>query len=201
VAKAAWPIVCTSKEEGGLGVLNLQTHNEALILKHLHKFFNKSDLPWVELIWDKYYRNGRLPNINTPRGSFWWRDALKLLDKYNGLASVIISSGQTCLLWDDLWNGQVRKMLFPELHSFARNKSLSLSQAHNSNSLLELFNLPLSVEAHLQFQELQLELSTLRLNYLNDKWTYIWGSPIFSSSKAYKSLSGHSQVGPIFKWL
>ena len=169
MAKAAWPIVCTSKEEGGLGVLNLQTHNEALILKHLHKFFNKSDLPWVELIWDKYYRNGRLPNINTPRGSFWWRDALKLLDKYNGLASVIISSGQTCLLWDDLWNGQVRKMLFPELHSFARNKSLSLSQAHNSNSLLEFFNLPLSVEAHLQFQELQLELSTLRLNYLNDK--------------------------------
>jgi hypothetical protein len=47
VAKAAWPVVCTPKEEGGLGALNLQTHNEALILKHLHKFFNRINLPWV----------------------------------------------------------------------------------------------------------------------------------------------------------
>lgn len=49
VAKAAWSIVCTSKNEGGLGVLNLQTHNEALMLKHLHKFFNKHDIPWVKV--------------------------------------------------------------------------------------------------------------------------------------------------------
>jgi hypothetical protein len=45
VAKAAWPLVCIPKEGGGLGVLNIQTHNEALLLKHLHKFFNKCSLP------------------------------------------------------------------------------------------------------------------------------------------------------------
>jgi hypothetical protein len=45
VAKAAWPLVYIPKEEGGLGVLNLQTHNEALLLKHLYKFFNKCNLP------------------------------------------------------------------------------------------------------------------------------------------------------------
>lgn len=105
VAKAAWLVVCLPKEEGGLGVLNLQTQNEAFILKHLHKFFNKLPLPWVELIWDKHYRNGKLPNTLVPKGSFWWRDALKLLDKYKGLASVVVSNGETCLLWEDLWNG------------------------------------------------------------------------------------------------
>lgn len=31
VAKAAWPIVCIPKEEGGMGILNLQTHNESPI--------------------------------------------------------------------------------------------------------------------------------------------------------------------------
>jgi hypothetical protein len=30
VATAAWSVVCIPKEEGGLGVLNIQTHNEAL---------------------------------------------------------------------------------------------------------------------------------------------------------------------------
>jgi hypothetical protein len=33
--------------QGGIGILNIQTQNEALILKHLHKFFNSFDLPWV----------------------------------------------------------------------------------------------------------------------------------------------------------
>ena len=47
--KAAWHMVCLPKEEGGLGVINLKTHNEALLLKNLHKFFKKSDIPW--LIW------------------------------------------------------------------------------------------------------------------------------------------------------
>jgi len=49
------------KKEGGLGVLNLRTQNEALLMKHLHKFFNRKDIPWVQLIWEKYYNDGSLP--------------------------------------------------------------------------------------------------------------------------------------------
>jgi len=48
--KAAWELVCLPKKEGGLGVLNLRTQNEELLLKHLHKFYNKMDIPWVHLI-------------------------------------------------------------------------------------------------------------------------------------------------------
>jgi len=59
--KAAWTGVCRSKEEGGLGVLNLKTQNEALLLKHLFKFFNKEDIPWVSLVSKSYYSSGILP--------------------------------------------------------------------------------------------------------------------------------------------
>jgi len=48
--KAAWDLVCDSKKNGGLGVIKLQTQNESLLLKHFHKFFNKLDVPWVNLI-------------------------------------------------------------------------------------------------------------------------------------------------------
>ena len=44
-AKAAWPMVTKSKEEGGLGVLDLKTQNEVLLLKNFHKFYNKADIP------------------------------------------------------------------------------------------------------------------------------------------------------------
>ena len=50
----AWEIVQKPKEKGGLGVINLKLQNEALLLKHLHKFYNQADIPWIKLIWFKY---------------------------------------------------------------------------------------------------------------------------------------------------
>ena len=58
--EGAWNMVCLPKEEGDLGVLNLRTQNEALLLQNLHKFFNKEDIPWVQLVWEKHYQNDKL---------------------------------------------------------------------------------------------------------------------------------------------
>lgn len=58
---AAWHLVCRSKEEGGLGVIQLSTQNDAMLMKFLHKFYNKANLPWVHLIWHNYYTNGTMP--------------------------------------------------------------------------------------------------------------------------------------------
>jgi hypothetical protein len=41
----AWKRVCRSKEEGGLGIINLKNHNSALLMMCLHKFYNRLDLP------------------------------------------------------------------------------------------------------------------------------------------------------------
>jgi hypothetical protein len=35
----------SAKEQRGLGVVRLETHNKALLLKFLHKLFNNHDLP------------------------------------------------------------------------------------------------------------------------------------------------------------
>lgn len=36
----AWEEVCKSKEQGGLGVIDLKSQNTALLMKFLHKFYN-----------------------------------------------------------------------------------------------------------------------------------------------------------------
>lgn len=59
--KVAWDMICLSKNEGGLGVLNLKKQNEALMMKNLHKF-NGLGIPWVNLVWEKLYSNGKLPS-------------------------------------------------------------------------------------------------------------------------------------------
>jgi hypothetical protein len=70
-ALVAWKKICRPKAQGGLGVLDLNIQNKALLLKNLHKFYNRQDIPWVQLIWNSYYTNGAIPG-NQLEGSFWW---------------------------------------------------------------------------------------------------------------------------------
>ncbi|WVZ97553.1 hypothetical protein U9M48_043079 [Paspalum notatum var. saurae] len=198
--KAAWPLVCSRKESGGLGVTRLKTQNEALQMKFLHKFFNRIDIPWVHLIWEKYYSSGSLPKIKS-KGSFWWRDVLKLLDKFKGMARPIIGNGNSCYFWDDLWSSNVLAAMFPELHSFAKNKNLSLQGFLSHEDSASLFHLPLSVQAYQQFLELPSLLQVVSLQDDSDTWTYIWGNTQYSTKKAYVHLSGYRSVHPAFKWL
>ena len=200
VSKAAWPVICTTKEQGGLGVLNLSTQNEALLLKNFHKFFNKENIPWVKLIWEMYYANGRLPQ-NKRKGSFWWRDLLKLLNKFKGMASCQINDGSSCFLWEDIWNGHNLKLDCPQLFSFAKNTNLTLRKAKEMNNLYSGFCLPFSVQAFEQFQGLEQLLGELHLEDEPDRWCYTWGTNIFSTKKAYRYLIGHEEVDPIFKRL
>jgi hypothetical protein len=76
-----------------LGVIDLQTQNEALLLKHLINFVNREDIPWVALIRESYYEFGNYP-LRSNKGSFWWRDILKLLDKFKGMAMVNINNSK-----------------------------------------------------------------------------------------------------------
>lgn len=50
--KATCQMVCIEKEEGGLGVINLEIQNQALLMKNLDKFFNKKYILWVNLAWE-----------------------------------------------------------------------------------------------------------------------------------------------------
>jgi hypothetical protein len=44
-------MLCKPKDKGGLGSDNFTKQNEALVLKHIDKLFNKADLPLVHLMW------------------------------------------------------------------------------------------------------------------------------------------------------
>ena len=196
--KAAWEMVCVPKEEGGLGVIDLKKHNEALLVKNLDKFFNKKDLPWVSLVWEKHYNNGKLPSA-TKKGSFWWRDILKLLQPFKSFSIIHIQNGSTCLFWEDKWIQQTLENDYPELHSFAKNKVISVRDFYAQQHLPDLFNLPLSTEAYSQMQAVQSFLEHFPLIDEDDKWSSNWGE--FSAARTYSFLIGHRDVHQAYKWL
>jgi hypothetical protein len=145
--KAAWSSVCLPKSEGGLGVINISVHNDALLLKFLSKFYNRADIPWVNLVWENYYQNGKLLG-QQKKGSFWWRDIIKLTNLFKGVAIPKVQEGSTILFWQDLWNEQILQQQFPELFSFALNPNATVKAVLNAPSWLRIF-IPPSLWKHI----------------------------------------------------
>lgn len=117
-----------------------------MLLKFLHKFFSRADIPWVNLIWDNYYSEGELPG-QRKRGSFWWRDVIKLLPSFKELATPAARDGASIQLWHDHWNGDAAAQTFPELFSFAKNPWISFKNYLALSSPIAHFHTPLSIQA------------------------------------------------------
>jgi hypothetical protein len=43
------------------------------------------------------------------KASFWWKDILKLTDKFRGMAAVHIIDEKACRLWENIWNDIIPK--------------------------------------------------------------------------------------------
>ena len=143
------------KVKGGLGVLNSRIQNDALLLKQLHKFSNKKNIPWVQLIWYKYYANGKVPHGSKEVGSFCWKDILRLSVLYRGIARCQLGDGSTVLIWEDLLFTELLSLKYPSVFSFVRNKRISVKEVMEIDDLDSLFSLPLSEQAYTQLQALR----------------------------------------------
>jgi hypothetical protein len=183
-----------------VGVLDLATYNEAMLLKFLHKLFSKADIPWVKIVWDNYYQNGKLSGQNK-KGSFWWKDIVKILHKFKDLAAVSVADGSSVIFWKDHWNGITPAQRFPELFSIAKYPSASFSETVSRTDFLCNFSLPLSVQANDQLLELQNHIDNRPASDGHDVWSYSWGNRNFSTAKAYKALVGQRPTHPAFLWI
>jgi hypothetical protein len=160
------------KKKGGLGILNLKIQNEGLLLKYIHKFYNKMDIPWVNLLWNSYYTN-KIRHAMDLVGSFWWRDVCKLMPTFRGFASTRIKDGSMTLFWKDTCLDSINSKLFPKAFSFAIEEDLSVQQQFLiASKLADNFSLPLSPEAYNEAREMRNRTSTLQLVPDHDVWSY-----------------------------
>jgi hypothetical protein len=167
---AAWDLVARPKMKGGLGVIHLRLQNNALLMKNLHKFFNKAYLPWVKLLWSKYYSNGKVPGTTKKGGGGWWRSVISLLTTFKGIAHATVGWRDSALFWIDMWNGRSLQHSFPHLYTYAVNTRIIVKVAAETELLQGLFQTPMSVEAFEEYCELEIIMQTLQLSEENDSW-------------------------------
>ena len=111
---------------------------------------------------------------------------------------VNVADGKSCLFWEDLWLNKVPRLHYPQLFSFAKNVGISLHLVLNTEELEDFFHLPLSPLAATQPLQVAEDILTLPATVEKDTWNYIWGSPIYSTSRAYKQLTGSMPTHPFF---
>ena len=201
---AAWELVCRPKDKGGLGIINLHLQNQGLLIKHLHKFFNKEDIPWVSLIWNSYY-DGVVPQATVLCGSFWCRDIFKLADSYRAISTATVNQGDSILFWSDSWilhnsNRPLRDRL-PHLFSFVKDDKISAMDFLDSEDVTSMFHLPISSAAASELDHLLLWVTMLQRDATApDVWS--WPSKSGYSAKSFYTIM-HSHMPTIMpcKWL
>jgi hypothetical protein len=73
-----WQTVCLRKDQGGLGILDLEKMNIALLAKWLWKLFNEDDICQT-ILRRKYIQKQTLCQAVTKNGdSYLWRDLMEI---------------------------------------------------------------------------------------------------------------------------
>jgi hypothetical protein len=88
---------------GGLGVLDLQKMNEALLAKWFWRLENSSGL-WQTIVHNKYVKNRPIISVKMrPSDSHFWKGILSVRDKFYNYCKKIIGNGKNSSFWKNIW--------------------------------------------------------------------------------------------------
>lgn len=81
----SWDEVCKGKNEGGLGVGDINLFNVTLIRKWVWRVLENKENLWVRMIESRYGSLGReCRGWERARASIWWRDLSRIFWGSNG---------------------------------------------------------------------------------------------------------------------
>lgn len=148
------------KDKSGLGVINIKIKGDlgyksysSMRSKYkgglegqLDKFYNKKNVQWVSLIWNKYYSDSA-PHMRKYKCSFWWKDNFCLHTQYRGVAICKRSKGDIVSFWDDLL-ATLYFCKYPNMYHFAKDTTISLENIRNGDNLVDFFRIPMTQLAY-----------------------------------------------------
>ena len=119
-----WSVVCCPKDQGGLGVHDLEVKNRALLGKWLFKLLSEDGV-WQTLLRRKYVGDQVVSQVLwKPGDSHFWAVLMATKKFFFPHGSFSIRDGSEIRFWEDIWLGQsTLKEQHPALYSIVRNKS------------------------------------------------------------------------------
>jgi hypothetical protein len=128
-----WETVCTPKDLGGLGVLNLELMNISLLCKWLWKLENEEGL-WQSVLKNKYLQNGSLAHMEAKPGcSQFWSGLMQVNNIFYKYCDRVLVSGNKTSFWKDAWY-QHKPLCerFNRLYDLSFNKDITVDKVVRS---------------------------------------------------------------------
>jgi hypothetical protein len=130
---ARWNILCCPKDQGGLGILDLQLQNKCFLAKWLVNLLN-TEWTWQSLLCNKYLRTKTLTQVSAkPNDSHFWRCLMHIKDEVLSKGSFIIKDGTSTRFWEDTWLGdKPLKDTYPSVYHIAQDRKVMISKVMSS---------------------------------------------------------------------
>jgi hypothetical protein len=96
-----WSIICQPKDQGGLGIQNLEVQNQCLLSKWLFKLVNEEGL-WQTILRNKYLTRQTIGKVEKkPGDSHLWVGLMKAKDNFLMHGSFRLNNGKQIRFWED----------------------------------------------------------------------------------------------------
>lgn len=119
----AWEKICVPKEQGGLGLKDLQVQNQCFMLKLLHRLHPPGDSSWAR--WARQRVN--LATLEREMEGEHWASLRSVLPLYRTLTMVKVGNGTTTSFWDDAWlRAEPQAEVLPTLQNHAIRPNASV---------------------------------------------------------------------------
>ncbi|KAL4388297.1 hypothetical protein GQ457_09G027380 [Hibiscus cannabinus] len=149
-----WADVCLPKTLGGLGLIDLEVQNRALLGKWIWKFANSKDCLWQNIIVSKYHYEplSLLPN-SCYRGklSWIWGNIVNSFEKDDQFGicmrnnfKIQVGDGRLIRFWFDLWLCDVPlSVKFPRIFAVCSLKEGTIADFGSKVNGVWMWNIPL----------------------------------------------------------
>jgi hypothetical protein len=187
---------------GGLGVLDLQKMNEALLAKWIWRLENSSGL-WQSIVKSKYVKNKPIISVKKrPSDSHFWKGLLSVRDKYYNYCKKNIGDGKSSSFWKNIWCGNVKLAdKYPNLFEVAYDKDITVHKVISSNFQMLTFRRRLIGDLGEAYSDLMEHCSQVLLSDNDDSSKWLLGCKGFSVKSFYKMLKNSMIEVPLnFLW-
>jgi hypothetical protein len=199
---ADWNLVCSPKDQGGLGVLDLNKMNEALLAKRIWNLENSNGL-WQTIIRQKYIKGRPIISVKKRQSdSHFWKGILEVHDNFYRFCKKKVGNGKSTSFWNNIWCDSVPlSFRYPNLFDIAYDKNITVEKVLSSDFQFLTFRRRLLGDLATDYNNLIVQCNKVgRFNY-DDKVAWSLGKHGFSVKSFYKeSKCSHVPVPSNFLW-
>ena len=103
---AKWEMICRPKDQGGLGVENLEVKNRCLLSKWLYRLSVETEGVWLQLLRNKYLYAKSLAQVTAqPSDSPFCKGLMRKKVAFFNRVTFKMGNGQRTRFWEDTWLG------------------------------------------------------------------------------------------------